>query len=246
MRIFWKLAVSELRLLLREPLVAFFAVIFPTLLVIILGSIPAFRERSPDLGGLRVIDLYVPITLALILAMLGLQMTPAVLATYREKGVLRRLATTPAPPVALLGAQLAVSLIIAVSSATLVLLVGRFAFAVAMPENLLAYVLAFLLAAAAVFAVGLFIAAVAPGGTAANAIGTLLFFPSMFFAGLWAPREVMPAVIQRIGDFTPLGAGERALHEAALGSWPALVSLTVLVAYVVGFGAAAAKLFRWD
>jgi ABC-2 type transport system permease protein len=246
MRIFWKLTASELRLLLREPLVAFFAVIFPTLLVIILGSIPAFREPSPDLGGLRVIDLYVPITLALILAMLGLQTTPVVLATYREKGVLRRLATTPAPPVALLGAQLLMSLATAVFSAVLVLLVGRFVFDVALAQNLTAYLLAFLLAAAAVFAVGLFIAALAPSGKAANAIGTVLFFPSMFFAGLWAPREVMPDVIQRIGDFTPLGAGERALHEAFTGSWPALISLTVLVGYVVVFGAASAKLFRWE
>jgi ABC-2 type transport system permease protein len=246
MRIFWKLAGSELRLLLREPLVAFFGVVFPTVLVIILGSIPSFREASPDLGGLRVIDLYVPIVLTLILAMLGLQTTPAVLANYREKGVLRRLATTPAPPAALLGAQLFTSLATAVFSAVLVLLVGRFAFDVALPANLPAYLLSFLLAAAAVFSVGLLIAALAPSGKAANAFGTILFFPSMFFAGLWAPREVMPEVVQRIGDFTPLGAGERAMHEAFTGSWPALLSLTVLVVYVVGFGAAAAKLFRWE
>ena len=246
MRIFQKLTVSELRLMLREPLVTFFAVVFPTLLVIILGSIPAFREPSPDLGGLRVIDLYVPITLALILAMLGLQTTPAVLATYREKGVLRRLATTPARPIALLGAQLVTSLAMAVFSGALVLLVGRFVFDVAPAENLVAYAFSFLLAAAAVFAVGLFIAALAPSGKAANTIGTLLFFPSMFFAGLWAPREVMPGVIQRIGDFTPLGAGERAMHESFIGSWPALISLTVLVGYVVVFGVVSAKLFRWE
>jgi ABC-2 type transport system permease protein len=214
--------------------------------VIILGSIPAFREPSPDLGGLRVIDLYVPITLALILAMLGLQTTPQVLATYREKGVLRRLATTPASPLALLGAQMVVSLLLAVFSAALVLFVGRVVFEVALPGNVAAYLLGFLLAAAAVFAAGLFIAAVAPSGKAAGTIGTLLFFPSMFFAGLWAPREVMPDVIQRIGDFTPLGAGERALHEASLGHWPALISLTVLVGYVLVFGAASAKLFRWE
>jgi ABC-2 type transport system permease protein len=246
MRIFWKLTGSELKLLLREPLVAFFGVVFPTVLVIILGSVPSFREPSPDLGGLRVIDLYVPITLVLILAMLGLQTTPAVLATYREKGVLRRLATTPASPLALLGAQLLTSIAMAVFSAVLVLLVGRFAFDVALAENLPAYVLSFLLAAAAVFAVGLFIAALAPTGKAANAFGTILFFPSMFFAGLWAPREVMPEVVQRIGDFTPLGAGERALHEAFTGSWPALISLVVMVGYVVVFGAVSAKLFRWE
>ena len=246
MRIFWKLTVSELRLLLREPMVAFFAVVFPTVLVIILGSIPSFREPSPDLGGLRVIDLYVPITLALILAMLGLQTTPAVLATYREKGVLRRLATTPARPIALLGAQLLTSLATAVFSAALVLLVGRFVFDVALAENMAAYVLSFLLGAAAVFAVGLLIAALASTGKAANAFGTILFFPSMFFAGLWAPREVMPDMVQRIGDFTPLGAGERALHEAFTGSWPALISLVVMVGYVLVFGVASAKLFRWE
>jgi ABC-2 type transport system permease protein len=246
MRIFVKLTLSELRLFLREPMIGFFAIAFPTLLVIILGCIPAFREPSPELAGLRVIDLYVPITLALILAMLGLQATPAVLATYREKGVLRRLATTPARPVALLGAQLVMSLLTAVASAVLVLLVGRFAFDVPFPAHLAAYALVFLLSAAAVFAIGLFIAALVPGGKAANAIGSLLFFPSMFFAGLWAPREVLPGVLQRIADFTPLGAGERALHETATGSAPAVISVAVLAAYVVVFGWAAARLFRWE
>jgi ABC-2 type transport system permease protein len=246
MRVFLKLTGSELRLFLREPMIGFFAIAFPTILVIILGSIPAFREVSPDLGGLRVIDLYVPIAVALILAMLGLQATPQVLATYREKGVLRRLATTPAHPAALLGAQLVMSLLTAIGSAVLVLLVGRFVFDVAFPSHPVAFAGSFLLSAAAVFSVGLFIAAVAPGGKAANTIGTLLFFPSMFFAGLWTPREVMPAALQRIGDFTPLGAGERALHDAATGSWPALISITVLVGYIVVFGYGAARLFRWQ
>lgn len=246
MRIFVKLTLSELRLFVREPMIAFFGIVFPTVLVIILGCVPAFREPSADLGGLRVIDLYVPIALALILAMLGLQVTPAVLANYRDKGILRRLATTPARPVALLGAQLVMSVLTAVASALLVLVVARVAFDVPLPQRPGLYALAFVLSAGAVFAVGLFVAALAPSGKAANAIGSLLFFPSMFFAGLWVPREVLPGVIQRIADFTPLGAGERALHETATGSLPALVTVAVLTAYLVVFGWAAAKLFRWE
>ncbi|HET6534399.1 MAG TPA: ABC transporter permease [Actinoplanes sp.] len=246
MRIFVKLTGSELRLFLREPMAAFFGIAFPVVLVVILGSIPAFRVPSPDLGGLRVIDLYVPIAVALIIAMLGLQAAPAVLATYREKGVLRRLATTPARPAALLGAQLAMSVLIAVVSAALVLLVGRYVFGVPFPARFPAFALSFLLGMAAVLAVGLLIAASAPSGKAANAAGTFLFFPLMFFAGLWTPREVMPAVIQRIGDFTPLGAAERAMHEAATGSWPALIAVAVMTGYVVVFGLAAARLFRWE
>jgi len=246
MRIFVKLTVSELRLFLREPMLVFFALAFPSILIVIIGSIPAFRENTDDLGGLRVIDVYVPIAVALILAMLALQVTPLVLATYRERGVLRRLATTPARPVALLGAQLVLSLLTAIVSAGLVLLIGGIAFGVRLPQQFPSFVLAFLLCAAAVFSVGLFIAAVVPTGKTANSVGTLLFFPSMFFAGLWTPREVMPELLQRIGDFTPLGAGERALHEAATGHWPSLISLTVLVVYVLVFGTAAARLFRWQ
>ena len=246
MRIFVKLTLSELRLSLREPMIGFFGIAFPTLLVIILGCIPAFREPQAGLSGLRVIDVYVPIALTLVLAMLGLQATPAVLATYREKGVLRRLATTPAPPAALLGAQLVMSMLTAAASAALVLLVGRIVFAVPFPAHFALYALVFLMSAGAVFAIGLFVAAVAPGGKAANMIGTLLFFPSMFFAGLWVPREVLPGVIRRIADFTPLGAGERALHETAIGSAPALITVVVLAAYMVVFGWAAAKMFRWE
>jgi ABC-2 type transport system permease protein len=244
--VFLKLTRTELKLAVREPMFTFFVLFFPTLLVVILGAIPSFREADPNLGGLRVIDLYVGIAVVLSLAFVGIQVLPAVLATYREKGILRRLATTPVQPAKLLAAQLAMSMISAVLSAGLVLAVGRLVFDVRLPEQFTGFVLAFLLSAAGVLAIGLFIAAVVPNGKTGNTVGTLLFFPSMFFAGLWAPREVMPALIQRIGDFTPLGAAERALHETMTGNWPNLLSVTVLVAYVVVFGALAARLFRWE
>jgi ABC-2 type transport system permease protein len=246
MRIFTKLTVTELKLLGREPVSAFFSLLFPTILVVILGSIPAFREPSAELGGGRVIDLYVGIAAVLTLAMLGLQVVPTVLATYRERGILRRLATTPVRPVLLLSAQLAAALLMAAGSTALAIAVGRIAFDVALPAQLAGFVLAYLLAALGVFAIGLFISAVVPTGKAGNSVGTLLFFPSMFFAGLWTPREFFPAALRRVGDFTPLGAGERAVHEAMTGHWPNALSATVLVGYLIVFGLAATRLFRWS
>jgi ABC-2 type transport system permease protein len=246
MNVFVKLTRNELRLFRREPMVVFFALCFPTILVVILGSIPSFRDPDPALGGETVISIYVGIALALSLAMLGLQFVPAVLALYRERGILRRLATTPVRPVALLGAQLVSAILTALVSAALVLAVGRIVFDVKLPHQFAGFVVAYVLSAAGVFAIGLLIAALVPTGKAANAAGTLLFFPSMFFAGLWTPREAMPKVVQRIGDFTPLGAGERALHDAATGHWPSLLPVVVLIGYVIVFGGAAAKLFRWE
>lgn len=245
MTVYATLVRAELRLFLREPLLVFFTLAFPSILLIILGSVDDFRRPSADMGGARPIDLYVPIAVTLVLGMLALQSTPNVLAGYRERGVLRRLSTTPLRPWKLLVAQLTVSLLSAAVSVLLILSVGRLAFDVPLPAHL-AFVPALVLTAAAIFSVGLVIAAIAPSGKTGNAIGTLAFFPTMFFAGLWAPRESMSPLLRRIGDVTPLGAGEQALHDAAAGGWPHAGALAVLVAYVLVFGLAAARLFRWE
>lgn len=241
-----RLTLMEVRLFLREPLAVFFAVVFPALLVGILGNVPSFRVPARDLGGLRVIDLYVPIAVTFVLVMLALNVAPTALATYRERGVLRRLATTPVRPAALLAAQLAMNLATAVVAVVLVLAVGGLWFGVALPRQPLGYALAFLLAGAAVFAVGLLLAAVAPNARSAQGLGSLLIFPVMFFAGLWVPRAVMPEVLRRIGDFTPLGAGAQALQDAAGGAWPQPLHLAVMAAYVAVFGLLAARTFRWQ
>jgi ABC-2 type transport system permease protein len=241
-----KMTWNEIRLFLREPAAVFFAVLFPTLLVLILGSIPAFRAPSKDLGGLRVVDLYVPISIALSLALLALTSMPSYLGTYREKGILRRLGVTPMPPARLLLAQLLTNLLMAILAVALLITVSRIAFDVAVPRQIVGYGVAFLLAAAALFAMGLLVAAVAPSGRSAPSIGLILYFPIMFFAGLYVPREVMPPALRQIGDYTPLGAGVQALQDAAGGAWPQPLHLAVMAAYVIVFGGAAARLFRWE
>ena len=72
----------------------------------ILGSIPAFREADPDFGGLRPVDAYVPVSVLLGLIVGGLQAMPQTLTGYRERGILRRMSTTPVRPAALLSAQM--------------------------------------------------------------------------------------------------------------------------------------------
>jgi ABC-2 type transport system permease protein len=241
-----KLTVTEAKLFLRDPTAWFFALAFPPLLLAILGAVPAFREPDPELGGLRVIDLYVPILVGFVLAMLAISVLPSYLATYREKGILRRLSTTPVPPANLLAAQLAMGLALAVGAATLVIGIGAVAFGTDLPGQFAGFLVAFVLAAAALYGIGLLIAAVAPSGKAATGIGTLLWFPVMFFAGLWVPREALPEGLNRIGDFTPLGAGVQAMRDAWNGAWPDPLHLAVMAAFAIGASLAAARLFRWE
>jgi ABC-2 type transport system permease protein len=241
-----RLTATEAKLFLRDPTAWFFALAFPPLLLGILGSVPAFREPDPELGGLRVIDLYVPILVGFVLAMLAISVLPNYLATYRERGILRRLSTTPVPPSSLLAAQLAMGLSLAVGATAMVVGIGAVAFGTALPDQPLGFLVAFALAAAALYAIGLLVAAVAPSGKAAAGIGTVLWFPMMFFAGLWVPREAMPETLRRIGDFTPLGAGVQAMRDAWNGAWPDPLHLAVMAAFAIGASLAAARLFRWE
>jgi ABC-2 type transport system permease protein len=242
-----RLTVTELKLFGRERGGVIWGVGFPLLLLVIFGNIPGFRAPvSKSVHGLSILDAYVPILIAFVLAMLALNALPAALVGYREKGILRRLATTPVGPGRVLAAQLAVNL--AVVLVMLVLLVGvaRLAFGVALPRQAAGFALAVLLTIAALFGLGLLIAAVVPTGRAANATGAILFFPMMFFAGLWLPIASMPPVLQHVSHATPLGAAAQSLTDAWQGHWPHPLQLLALAAYGLVFILAAARLFRWE
>ncbi|MFE6745701.1 ABC transporter permease [Kitasatospora purpeofusca] len=240
-----RLAVAETRLFLRDPMTAFFTLLFPVALFGVLGSVPALRKASPDAHGLSTVQLYAPILAVLALMMLGLNGLPSLLATYRERGVLRRMSASPVRPALLFGALLPLYLGIATVSMLLVTALAP-VLGVGLPRSPAAFALAFLLAAAAMLSVGLLLAAVVPSAKAGNAVGALALFPMMFFSGLWLPREFAPAVLNRIGDLTPGGAAAQALQDSWDGRFPHAVALLTLAAYALLAGAAAARLFRWE
>ncbi|MEU0028446.1 ABC transporter permease [Streptomyces sp. NPDC006335] len=237
---------TEVRLFRREPGALFWILLFPTLLLVILGSIPSFRNHDPDLGGLRTIDVYVPVAVLLGLIVGGLQSMPQTLTGYRERGILRRMSTNPVRPTALLTAQMTVYGGAALASALLALAVGRFAFAVRLPEQVLGYLLALVLAVLAALALGAVVSALSRTTKMAGAIGSAVFFPAMFCAGVWAPVQTMPDVLARIVGYTPFGAAAEALNRAAAGHWPGWTHLGVLVAWTVLLTAAASRWFRWE
>ena len=241
-----RLTITEFRLYLREPMMVFWGFAFPLLLLIILGSVPSLKETHPGYKGLTVLDTYVPILVVMMLGLLSYITMPTVLAGYREQGILRRLQTTPAGPFRVLAAQLLINFGSAVVLVALILVVGRLAFGVPLPLAPGIWVVVALLTAAGTLAAGLFIAAVAPTARVATAIGSILFYPLMFFSGLWLPIPSMPPVLQHISQATPLGAAWESFQNAALGHWPPVLALLTMVAYPLAFGLAAAGLFRWE
>ena len=170
---------AESRLFRREPGNLFWILGFPPLLLVILGSIPSFRKADPGLGGLRLIDVYVPILVLVALIVTGLQAMPPVITGYRERGILRRMSATPVRPSALLSAQMGLNGAAALVSALACMAIGRLAFDVRLPQQAFGYALALLLTAAAALALGALVSALARTARIATAIGTAVFFPSL-------------------------------------------------------------------
>jgi ABC-2 type transport system permease protein len=232
------LTLTEARLLLREPLAFFWGVAFPMVLLAVMGL------SSSSIGGVPLVTVYEPIVIAFISVAFGVQGIPVQVAGYRQGRVLRRLATTPAGPARVIGAQLIVSVAVILIATAGVLVVGRLGFGVPLPRQAAGFALVAVLSATAMVALGLLIGALAPTARSAGAAGTVLFFPLMYFAGLWTPQ--MSATARHIGQFTPLGAAAQALRDSMAGGWPHPAALAVLVICTLACAGAAARFFRWE
>lgn len=236
----------EFRLFLREKVGPVWGVGFPILLLVIFGSIPSFKKVLDGSGGLTVLDSYIPVLVVMSLALLGFVSLPLTLVNYRERGILRRLETTPAGRVRVLGAQLIVNFGMAVVTLAVLLVVARAAYDVPFPRQFGAWVITALLASAVVLAMGLFVASVGSTARAAAAIGNILFYPMMFFSGLWLPIPAMPETLQHVAHAFPLGAAWESFQQAALGHWPPVLALGTMAAWAVAFGVIAGRFFRWE
>jgi ABC-2 type transport system permease protein len=240
-----RLTLTELTLFMRERVSIIWGIGFPLVLLIIFGNIPGFRKPVSPAAGVSVLDSYVPILLAFVLAMIALNVLPPVLAGYREKGVLRRLSATPVGAVRVLAAQLIVDAGMTAVTMIALLVMARLAFSVAFPRQPAEFALAVLLGALALLSLGLLLASVLPTSRGANAAGAILFFPMMFFAGLWLPIAAMPTALRHVSHATPLGAAVQAMTDAWQGHWHPLY-LLILAGYALAFAVAAGRLFRWE
>lgn len=250
LRVLAKVTATEARLYLREPSAVFFGLFFPAVLLLMLGLLMPWADQpfdgtDPVLSKITAITVYTPIVLALAIGTVSYTTFPPTMAGYREKGVLRRLSTTPLAPSRVLVAQLAVNLGMLLAASALAIVAGVLVLDVSLPVDPLVTLAAFVLGAAASMAVGGLIAALAPTTAAATGAGMLVYMTSMFFAGVWFPLPLMPEVVQTISRFTPLGAASQALAAGWYEGTVPGIELLVLAVWTAVLVPLAARLFRW-
>jgi ABC-2 type transport system permease protein len=243
---FGKLLLNEIRLAWRIPTGLGGGLGLPLLLLVVFGIIPGTSQANSDFGGLSYFTLSFPILIALTVMVLSIEVMPLSLIKYRETGILRRLSVTPVPPSWMLAAQIVINLAIAIAGLFILTIAGVLAFGLRLPQDILGFLLAYLLTMTSLFAVGLCIAAVVRNTSVAQGIGGFLFFALMFFGGVWIPRPLMPAVLLNISNWMPLGSSVGAMQNAMQGSFPSFQSLLVLAAYTIVFCYLAVRYFKWE
>ena len=96
-----RLTLVELKLFVRDPAAAFFTLLLPLILLVLNANpTPAVEERLPGLC-------------VLVLATAGLMWLPEVIASYRERGILRRQRLAPIGPLVIVGAHTGVQVLVA-------------------------------------------------------------------------------------------------------------------------------------
>ncbi|RZQ62507.1 ABC transporter permease [Amycolatopsis suaedae] len=240
------LMVAEAKLLWRDPGSLITPLGLP-LLIMVMNGLRSNTASDQGLAGMRYFDaLATPAALAMIVAVTGMINVPSVLAAYRKAGVLRRMSATPVGPGSLLGAQVAVNLVLSVIGIAIALAVAFAGYDLAMPRQLGWALLGLALGACSLYAFGLLIAAIAPSANSAVGLGLVLFFATFAAGGGFLPMDLLPSWLASIGEVLPYGAAVQVMSDAWIGQTPQLIHLAVLGGTTVVFGGLAAKLFRWE
>jgi len=250
---FGRLLRTETAVWLRDAASVFFGILFPTVLLVGVGfGIPGMREPMTDdvppdsiWYGVTPIATYLPTVLAMAVGTLAILSLPVTFATFRDKGVLRRLSTTPMRPQAIIVAHLVISVVTSLVGVVLALVVAQTAFGIVRPAQLGVVVGAFALGMLSLFALGMLLSAVVNKPSTANAVASLVYFPLLFLAGLWTPGPIMPDVVRQIGQFTPMGAAAQAMDTGWFGEGFPALQFVVMAAWTVVLLPLAGRLFRW-
>lgn len=234
-----RLVSAELRLLLRDPLTLTFVVAFPILTMLIIGG--SFGTEPGEAFEVNPTHWYVASYFTVVIGATGLIMLPVHIATYRERGVLRRFAASGFPRWSFALAQLVVGLVAIAVSGILLMAVAAPVYGVPAVEDPLRVGLGILTGSVAFVSIGVLLGTVMPSARAAQAIGLLLFFPSFLLGVGGPPPAVMSDALRSVSDVLPLKLVTDSIRDPWLGIGDGTGALLVAAVIAISATAIAAR-----
>jgi len=213
------------------------------------GSPPALTLVAQSILSkrYRFIEFFVPGIIAMAIMTSCLSNALNMNAELRQKGILRKLATTPITRADLLASSIVYQLILSVISTAAILLVSYFVFDVRLhigfwlPLIIVVEVIAFV-------GIGMLLTPFAKEAESASAVANAFLFPMMFLSGTFFPVEMMPAFLQAFAKLLPLYYVNEALRAAMIfvDDAATLQAVAVIAAFAAVVFVAGTFKTRWD
>ncbi|TDF96309.1 ABC transporter permease [Paenibacillus piri] len=198
---------------------------------------------------LRYIDFLVPGILAMMIMSNNLNGVAGQIASWRERGVLRRMQSTTLNASTFIAAQITARLVLNGFQAIIVLLVGYLFFGTQVNGSWLTLLFFIILGTLSFMATGFIVAGLAKTPESAGPIAGFISFPMMFVGGVFFPIKNMPEIVQNIVKLIPISHLSTALRQVMnvgapiSGLWLEAVFLAVwlALAFIV-----ASFTFKWE
>jgi ABC-2 type transport system permease protein len=230
------LAAVEARLLTRDWTVLVFAFAFPAFVMLILAGVFG-TEPDDGYANQRPDDYYVVASIGVVMTALTLVGLPVALASYRERGVLRRFEAFGVSTASVVSALAAVTLGLILVGAAIALAVAAPTYGIPDVEHPWYALLGLAAGAVTLLLIGIAAGLAAPTARAAQAIGLLAFFPLYLLGGGGPPKGAMTDSMETVADALPspitaitdpwLGVTDASSQLASLGVWAAIALLAI-------------------
>lgn len=244
----WRLTWLEIKIFVREPLGLIGTVVVPVLIFVALARLvgPRMRRGAADIP--RFISADLPIFVSLLIVTSAVLSLVAIIAIYREGGILKRLRATPLRPYTILTAHVLVKLLFTAITLSLMILAGRRFFPLDDSVPLVSFLVALLLSTLSILSLGFLVASVVPTARFAQPMGSLIFYPMLGLSGLFVPVEMFPPLLQAVARVTPLTYAVSLLRGIWHGEgWLAHAGdAAVLALMFVALTAVSTRVFRWQ
>jgi ABC-2 type transport system permease protein len=238
----------EVKIFLREPMGVIGSVGLPVLLFVVPSLLLGSRTGARAPAVPRYLSTDLPIMASLLIAASAVLSLIAIMAIYREGGILKRLRATPLRPQTILTAHVLVKLLFTALTLAAMVLVGRRFYPVGPDVPLVSFTIALLVSTMSILSLGFIVASIVPTARFAQPIGTAIIYPMIGLSGLFVPLGSLPPPLRMIARLLPSTYAVSLLR----GIWRAEgwlahgTDVLMLAVLFLAFIAISARVFRWE
>ena len=178
----------------------------------------------------------------------AVQSLVAIMAIYREGGILKRLRATPLSPVTILGSHVLVKLAFTLATMVLMILAGRRVLPGAMPEHAASFIAAVMLGTTCILSFGFVMASLVRSARFAQALGAAMTYVMLALSGVFISVDKLPVWLRVVAYALPTTHAVTLMRAIWAGEgWASqLTTVGALGAIFAVCLAFSARWFRWE